>query len=80
MLEKLCSSVGEERLKMVSELKLWEIDYICRRAKKCSECPLALHYVDVNDVPRLCCLDISSVSKVRKIMNEGGYFVALKGF
>ena len=34
MYEKLCSSVGEERLKMIADLKLYEIELICKRAKK----------------------------------------------
>ena len=79
MYEKLCSSVGEERLALIAELKLCDIDYICKRVRRCRDCPLALHYVDLHNVPRICCLDISTQTKVRKILNEGGYFVATKG-
>ena len=79
MYEKLCSSVGEERLKMIADLKLYEIDLICKRVKRCAECPLGLHFVDQHNVPRICCLDISTTTKVRKILNEGGYFIATKG-
>ena len=79
MYEKLCSSIGEERLALIADLKLCDIDYICKRVKRCRDCPLALHYVDQNRVPRICCLDISTQTKVRKILNDGGYFVATKG-
>ena len=79
MYEKLCSSVGEERLKMIADLKLYEIDLICKRVKRCAECSLGLHFVDPHKVPRVCCLDISTPTKVRKILSEGGYFVATKG-
>ena len=79
MYEKLCSSLGEERLKMVAELKLVDIEYICHRVKHCRDCPLALHFVDQSGIPRICCLDIATTTKIRKIMNDGGYFIATKG-
>ena len=79
MYEKLCSSIGEERLALIADLKLCDIDYICKRVKRCRDCPLALHYVDYNKIPRICCLDISTQTKVRKILNDGGYFVVTKG-
>ena len=79
MYEELCAAVGEERMKKIDDLKLIDIDVICKRVKHCKDCPLALHYVDRHRVPRICCLDISTDTKIRKILENGGYFIATKG-
>lgn len=79
MFEELCAAVGEERLQRIGNLKIYEVDEICHRAKSCGLCPLALHYVDIHNVPRICCMEIATDTRIRKILDYGGYFKSLKG-
>ncbi len=79
MYEKLCAAVGDERMRMINELKIYEFDDICAMVKKCGNCPLALHYTDLHGVPRICCIDVATDTKIRKVLESGGHFIPLKG-
>ena len=78
MYENLCQTVGNERIKMINELKKHEVDDICVMVEKCYNCPLALHYNDVFGVSKICCFRIVTKTQMRKILENGGYFRQLK--
>ena len=44
MYEDLCKAVGDERFDFIRDLKIRDVQNICRYAKSCNACPLALHY------------------------------------
>lgn len=78
MFKELCSAIGDDRFRMISELKFRDIEWICRRVKNCKLCPLALHYTDKNNVERVCCVDVASRRLVEEVLREGGHFIELK--
>ena len=75
MLEHLFALQGMERYKAILETSLKEIDQNCKQVKKCGVCPLAIEYVDVNEIPRLLCVDIATDRRIRNCLAEGGKFV-----
>ncbi|MBQ8141070.1 MAG: hypothetical protein IJ038_05180 [Clostridia bacterium] len=75
MYEELCGAVGSERLRMIEELKSYELDLICLRVKNCRDCPLALHYGDGD----ILCMDYASTFKIRSVLKNGGYFIKKEG-
>ena len=79
MYEELCSVVGEERFDLIRELKIRDVQHICKYAKNCKVCPLALHYTDKLGVPRICCVEYHSRRLVQEVLKEGGHFIVLKG-
>lgn len=79
MYEELCSVVGDKRFDMIRDLKIRDVQNICRYARSCKVCPLALHYTDKYGVPRICCVEYHSRRLVQEVLKEGGHFVVLKG-
>ena len=80
MYEELCGAVGEDRFDLIRDLKISDINNICRFVKRnCKICPLALHYVDRLGVPRTCCVEYHSYRFVAEVLKEGGHFIVLKG-
>lgn len=80
MYEDLCKALGEDRFALIRELSSSDIDRIHRTFKNnCKKCPLALHYRDKNDVPRICCVEVHSYRFVQEVLKEGGKFIILKG-
>ena len=79
MYEELCRAVGDERFELICELKIRDINNICKYAKNCKVCPLALHYVDKLGIPRICCVEYHTRRFVAEVLKEGGHFIVLKG-
>lgn len=79
MYEELCRVVGDERFELIRELKIRDINNICKYAKNCKACPLALHYVDKLGISRICCVEYHTRRFVAEVLKEGGHFIVLKG-
>lgn len=75
MLDTLWSLEGRERLEAIDNMKLSEYDSICKLSRRCSECPLAILYHDLNGFSRLMCVDVATRSRVLNALKYGGRFL-----
>ena len=76
MYEELWQKDGFERLAVIDNLSIIEMDEIHHHyKKKCSRCPLAILYHDNDDRERLLCTDIATRRRVENALRFGGHFV-----
>ena len=76
MYDHLWTLHGEDRLRAIDDLPPFATDSIHHKARKnCLRCPIAVRYKGSDGYYHTCCTDVTSHTRVVKLLQNGGEFI-----